>query len=176
MRGSHGLLDRESDFLPKGRGFESQVQQRLSVGGVNVQCSPLSIPWRGALEQGTEPPTAPKVLQHWLPSALCSLLCVCALGWVKCRAHIPICPQNMVTVSRYTHAHTGFLSLWWHSIGVMGFILSPPTLTLLLNLPLRIYLFFLIGPQQGYYFRYCHLCGDILSPWNRVYLNHTHLR
>ncbi len=50
---------------------------------------------RGALEQGTEPPTAPRAPQHkWLPTApgVCSQ-CVCVftavcvhLGWVKCRA------------------------------------------------------------------------------------------
>ncbi len=37
----------------------------------------------GALEQGTEPPTAPRAPQHkWLPTApgVCSLLCVCTLG------------------------------------------------------------------------------------------------
>ncbi len=50
-------------------------------GGVNVQRS-LHPQYhdRGALEQGTEPPTAP--WQHkWLPTApdVCSLLCVCAL-------------------------------------------------------------------------------------------------
>ncbi len=57
--------------------------------------SPPSIPGRDALEQGTEPPTAP---QHkWLPTApgVCSW-CVCVFtavcvhfGWVKCRAQIP---------------------------------------------------------------------------------------
>ncbi len=51
------------------------------VGG-GSECtalSPPSIPWRGALEQVTEPPTAPGV---------CSLLCVCT--WMgKCRARIP---------------------------------------------------------------------------------------
>ncbi len=55
-------------------------------GGVNVQRSlPPSIPRRGALEQGTEPSIAPRAPQHkWLPIApgvVCSLMCVCALGW-----------------------------------------------------------------------------------------------
>ncbi len=49
------------------------------------------------LEQGTEPPTAPRALQHkWLPTALgvCSR-CVCVhgvcvhFGWVRCRAQVP---------------------------------------------------------------------------------------
>ncbi len=50
----------------------------------------------------TKPPIAPRVPQHWLPTApggvhsvclfVCvhfSQLCVCALGWVKCRARVP---------------------------------------------------------------------------------------
>ncbi len=52
------------------------------------------------LEQGTEPPTAPRAPQHkWLPAApgRCSrCVCVCVFttvcvhfGWVKCRAQIP---------------------------------------------------------------------------------------
>ncbi len=57
-----------------------------------------------------------------------------------------------------------FLSLWGYSIGVMGFILSPPTLTLLLNLPLRNFFFLSLDPKKDNDFRYCHLCGDILSP------------
>ncbi len=73
--------------------------------GVNVQRSlhPQYHDW-GALEQGTEPPTASRVLQHWLPTALCVCVCVfvcvcvcvftshcyvCTFGWVKCRAQIP---------------------------------------------------------------------------------------
>ncbi len=60
---------------------------------------PQSHNWGEALEQGTEPPTAPQVPQHWLPTApgVCVCVCVCsllttvwcALGWVKCRAQIP---------------------------------------------------------------------------------------
>ncbi len=36
---SRGLMDRESDLQPKGRRFESQVWQELSVEGVNNQRS-----------------------------------------------------------------------------------------------------------------------------------------
>ncbi len=46
--------------------------------------SPPSIPRRGALEQDTEPPTAPRAPQHkWLPTAtgVCSR-CVCSLLYV----------------------------------------------------------------------------------------------
>ncbi len=51
-------------------------------GGVNVQR--FLHHNRGALELGTEPPTAPLASQHkWLPTApgvcVCSLLCVCSL-------------------------------------------------------------------------------------------------
>uniref|UniRef100_A0A8C1IN40 Cell adhesion molecule DSCAM n=1 Tax=Cyprinus carpio TaxID=7962 RepID=A0A8C1IN40_CYPCA len=51
----------------------------------------------GALEQGTEPPTAPRAPQHkWLPIApgvcsrrVCVFTAVCVhFGWVKCRARI----------------------------------------------------------------------------------------
>ncbi len=63
------------------------------VGG-GSKCTAISlhsIPRRGALEQGTEPPTAPWAPQHkWLPTApgvcsqcLCVHCCVCALGWVN---------------------------------------------------------------------------------------------
>ncbi len=63
--------------------------------GVNVQRSlhPQYHDW-GALEQGTEPPTAPRVLQHWLPTALgvcsvcvqcvCVCVCVCLLLTAMC--------------------------------------------------------------------------------------------
>ncbi len=79
--------------------------------------SPHSIPQRGALEQGTEPPTAPWAPQHkWLPAALgvftvcvCSLLCVCSAavctsGWVKCRSRIP----SMVTIPGHRSRHFHF--------------------------------------------------------------------
>ncbi len=96
--GSRGLMVRELDLKSKGCGFESQVRQGLLVGRVINQHSlhPQYHYW-GVLEQGTEPPIAPRALEQWLPTALgvcsqcvCSLLCVCvcALGWVKCRAPI----------------------------------------------------------------------------------------
>ncbi len=69
----------------------------MKKGGVNVQRSlhPQYHDW-GALEQGTEPPTAPRAPQHkWLPTApgvcsWCVFTAVCVhLGWDKCRAQIP---------------------------------------------------------------------------------------
>ncbi len=58
-------------FVTWGCGFESRLRQELSVGGVNNKHSlHLQYHDRGEnLEQGTEPPTAPRVLQHWLPTA-----------------------------------------------------------------------------------------------------------
>ncbi len=70
-------------------------------GGERVsECTALSLhplyhDW-GTLEQGTDPSTAPRAPQHrWLSPAMgvCSRClyvpcCVCALGWVKCRARI----------------------------------------------------------------------------------------
>ncbi len=42
--------------------------------------------WGHTLEQGTEPPTAPRAPQCRLPTAPG----VCALGWFKCREHISL--------------------------------------------------------------------------------------
>ncbi len=61
---------------------ESRTRNRKAL-------SPPSIPRRGALEQGTEPPTAPcapqqkctapGVCSHCVCVCVCSLLCVCTL-------------------------------------------------------------------------------------------------
>ncbi len=69
-----GLMVRESDLQSKGCGFESQVRQGLKVGIVNEQHF-LHLQYHdwGALEQGTEPPTAPGCWSNG-----CPLLCVCA--------------------------------------------------------------------------------------------------
>ncbi len=71
--GSHGLMDRALD-----------LDQKLWVW----ISAPAGIvhDWGETLEQGTEPPTAPRAPQRWLPTAPG----VCALGWVKCRAHISL--------------------------------------------------------------------------------------
>ncbi len=60
------------------------VSSSLGLAGIvgeGSECtalSPPSIPRRGALEQGTEPPTAPWAPQHkWLPTALGVCVCVC---------------------------------------------------------------------------------------------------
>ncbi len=92
VKGSRGLM---VESRTHNRKF---VSSSLGPAGIVFGCSgctvhsPPSIPRRGALEQGTEPPTAPRALQHkGLPIALgvcsrcvCSLLCVCT--WMgKCR-------------------------------------------------------------------------------------------
>ncbi len=70
------------------------VRQGLLVGGVNVQHS-LYLQYHdwGALEQGTEPPTAPRAQHKWLPTALgvysrcvCVHCCVCAPWMGKIRS------------------------------------------------------------------------------------------
>ncbi len=82
--GSRGLMVRESDLWSKGCGFESQVRQGLKVGTVNEQHS-LHLQYHdwGALEQGTEPPIAPRALEQWLPPGVCSQ-CVCSLLTAVC--------------------------------------------------------------------------------------------
>ncbi len=52
--------------------------------------------WGETLEQGTEPSTALRAPQQYV--------CVCALGWVKCRAQIP-------SIGHHTWPHTTSLSL-----------------------------------------------------------------
>ncbi len=65
--GSRGLMV-ESRTHNRKVASSSLSPAGIIVGGVNNQPSlPPSIPQQGALEQGTEPPTAPGV---------CSLLCV----------------------------------------------------------------------------------------------------
>ncbi len=62
---SRGLMVRESDLQSKGCRFESQVRQGLKVGIVNERHS-LHLQYHdwGALEQGTEPPIAPRALEQ----------------------------------------------------------------------------------------------------------------
>ncbi len=95
------------------------VRQGLSGGGVNVQRSfHLQYHDWGNLEQGTEPPTAPRAPQHnWLPTApgVCSLLCVCALGWVNAEHEFRV----WVTILGCTFTFSLFIIfriLWWREL------------------------------------------------------------
>ncbi len=70
---------------------ESSSLGPAGIVGGGSECTALSQPqchdW-GALEQGTEPPTAPRASQHkWLPTAVCVhgvcvCVCVCSLWMV----------------------------------------------------------------------------------------------
>ncbi len=98
-RGNRGLIVRESDCNPKVAEFESQVQQELLVGGVNVQHS--FHPQYHWPEVPFSKSPNPQLLS-WEPQHKCyPLLRVCVhgvclftavcvhLGWVKFRAPIP---------------------------------------------------------------------------------------
>ncbi len=110
---------------------------------MNVQRSlhPQYHNW-GAVGQGTEPPTAPRVPQHnWLPTApgVCSR-CVCVFtavcvhfGWVKCRAQI--------------------LSTWSYH----------PALSV-------IYLFWQSDKRLFFFLHYSHLHSFVLFNWFALYL------
>ncbi len=61
--------------------------------------------WGETLEQGTDPPTAPRAPQYGCPLLqVCVHCCECALGWVKCRGQIP-------SMGHHTWPHTTSLSL-----------------------------------------------------------------
>ncbi len=82
--GIHGLMVRVGLIIER---LRVSVQAGIVGGGSECKAlSPTSIPRRGALEQGTEPPTAPRAPQHkWV----CNHgVCVCTLMG-KFRARIP---------------------------------------------------------------------------------------
>ncbi len=70
------------------------------------------------LEQGTEPPTVPWVPQQYgcplCVFTVCSLLCVCAFGWVKCRAQIPSMGRH-----RSLHFHFKKMIKKWYILFVI---------------------------------------------------------
>ncbi len=58
-------------LVTRGCGFESRLRQELLVGGVNNERS-LHLQYHDCsetFEQGTEPPTAPRAPQHFMPTA-----------------------------------------------------------------------------------------------------------
>ncbi len=82
--GSRGLMVKRVGLVIQRLWVRVSGPAGIVVGGVNVQLSLLLQyhDW-GALEQGTEPTTAPRALEYkWLPTApgVCSqCVCVCAL-------------------------------------------------------------------------------------------------
>ncbi len=76
----------ESDIYPEGCGFESQLRTGIVGGGSDEPV--LSSTFKTTAEvrplsNGTKPPTSPPIWLH----TVCVYYCVCALGWVKCRAN-----------------------------------------------------------------------------------------
>jgi len=63
--------------------------------------------WGETLEQATEPPTAPRAPQCWLPTAPG----VCALGWVKCREHISLLSILCIVVYVTNKAHLSLICI-----------------------------------------------------------------
>ncbi len=86
------LMVTELDSLSKGCEFESRAGRNCNWGEwmSSALCLHLQYHDWGALEQGTEPPTAPRAPQHkWLPTApgvltVCVFTAVCVyFGWVN---------------------------------------------------------------------------------------------
>ncbi len=76
--------------------------------------------WGETLEQGTEPPTAPRALHCRLPTAPS----VCAFGWVKCRAQISLLVIRRIIVcvtnKKYSSKCLGKRVQWhWFSKNTM---------------------------------------------------------
>ncbi len=75
------------------------------VGGES-ECTALSpplIPWWGALEQGTEPRSAPRVPQHKMAAHYSG--CVCALLMGKCRTRIQSMNSPYLALCHVTIGH-----------------------------------------------------------------------
>ncbi len=98
-QGSRGLMDRALDLKPEvtqGCEFKFRLWQEVSVHD-----------WGETLEQGTDPPTAPRAPQCWLPTAPG----VCALGWVKCREHISLLIILCIIVYVTNKAHLSLICI-----------------------------------------------------------------
>ncbi len=92
------MIKIHSFFYPQ-KPKQSQLSSHFDFG-VNNQLQYHD--WGETLEQGTKPPTAPRALPHWLPTALG--VRVRTLGWAKCRAQI----QSM---GHHTWPHFTFTKL-----------------------------------------------------------------
>ncbi len=99
-------LDRNCSLsLRRPNSIVSRCQGRFSL---SVAWTMMSSIWHMQGWQAgriwTKPPTAPRALQHkWLPTApgVCSLLCVCTLDGLKCRAQI-------LSMGNHTWPHVTF--------------------------------------------------------------------
>ncbi len=71
-----------------------RISGPAGIGGGDYEwtaLSPPSIPWLRCPWARHQTPNAPRTLEQWLPTApgvFITHCCVCALGWVKCRAPI----------------------------------------------------------------------------------------
>ncbi len=74
-----GLMDRASDLLPE-------------VVGLNLDSGEK-------LEQGTEPPTAPRAPQYWMPTALCVCVHLDGLN-AEHKFHCWLCICSWVTEAK----------------------------------------------------------------------------
>ncbi len=88
-RGSRGLMDRASDE----RSLHPQYHD-----------------WGETLEQGTEPPTAPRAPQHWLPTALCVCVRVCVCVCVFTCSLLCVC--TWMSEMQSTNSEYGSLHCW----------------------------------------------------------------
>ena len=129
------------------------------MGGVHVQFS-LHLQYHdlGALEQGIEPPTAPRAPQHKM-AAHCSgcvfTVCVCVhcsvcvhFGWVKCRARILSMGHH--TWLNVTSLHFTSLHKFSQNVAYNQYI--EPSLYVFLN------------PKHSH--------GDLQNPKRRLYRRH----
>ncbi len=104
--------------------FRLMMPHRYSIGfrsgdilgqSITFTLSRISAPvgivhdWGETLEQGTEPPTAPRAPQCRLPNAPR----VCALGWVKCREHISLLVILCIIVYVTNKAHLSLIKWSW---------------------------------------------------------------
>ncbi len=102
----------ESDIYPEGCGFESQLRTGIVGGGSDEPV--LSSTFKTTAEvrplsNGTKPPTSPPIWLH----TVCVYYCVCALGWVKCRAQIlsmghHTCSNLTFTLNATIHCYLDF--------------------------------------------------------------------
>ncbi len=107
----------KTDMQSRGRGSRGLMKELMNLSvGLETQGNPrlwVRIPalagsvhdWGETLEQGTEPPTAPRALQCRLPTAPG----VCALGWVKCREHISLLIILCIIVYVTNKAHLSLI-------------------------------------------------------------------